>query len=316
MRPAPSRSTGSTSGWARHRAQPRTPAAPRRAPTSPRRSPWGAAGGCGAGGRGAGGHGGDCAGAAGEPSAPPAPRGAAGGSPGAPRHARRPAGTGTAVHRGGHRQGTGTAVRGARCPRARSQAGDTHRELGVVGSVSRGLLGLVGVVVEGGAEEAGLHLVALPAHQVGAARAGPVLHGAPGVAVGPSVRPSVQLCPHPSLHPSISKVGDPLPPSPSLPVPVPPGPRARRGTPPVAVGSPEVAGAGPAAPHVVAEAPELGLRGDGGDVGQAWGSAGPWGGAVGGSRVRGAGPWGRGTHSPRTGCRSAQPRSACSSSPR
>lgn len=185
--------------------------------------------------------------------------------------------------------GTGTAVRGARCPRARSQAGDTHRELGVVGSVSRGLLGLVGVVVEGGAEEAGLHLVALPAHQVGAARAGPVLHGAPGVAVGPSVRPSVRLCPHPSLHPSISKVGDPLPPSPSLPVPVPPGPRARRGTPPVAVGSPEVTGAGPAAPHVVAEAPELGLRGDGGDVGQAWGSAGPWGSAHGGEQ----GAWGR-----------------------
>lgn len=57
---------------------------------------------------------------------------------------------------------------------------DTHRELAMAMAVPSGLLALVGVVVKGGAEEAGLYLVALTPHEVGTAGTGPVLHGAPG----------------------------------------------------------------------------------------------------------------------------------------
>lgn len=74
-------------------------------------------------------------------------------------------------HGDGHTQGMGHCG---------SPDGDTHWELGMAGPVAHGLLSLVGVVVKGCAEEAGLHLVTLPAHEVGAAGTGPILHGAPG----------------------------------------------------------------------------------------------------------------------------------------
>lgn len=83
-----------------------------------------------------------------------------------------------------------------------AQAGDTHWEVGVAGPVARGLLSLVGVVVKGCAEEAGLHLVALPAHEVGAAGTGPVLHGAPGECPS-SIFLSDCASPIPPLSPSL-----------------------------------------------------------------------------------------------------------------
>lgn len=173
-------------------AQPQPKAAPHCATSSPRCSPWEAAAGCGVGLRGAGGRGEGCAGAEHVPSAPLRSHCGAGGSPGAPLPAQRPAGMGTAMHGEGHVWGTGTAMHGDShaCSMGMAirkawgtvaaEAGDTHWEVGVAGPVARGLLSLVGVVVKGCAEEAGLHLVTLPAHEVGAAGTGPVLHGAPG----------------------------------------------------------------------------------------------------------------------------------------
>lgn len=106
-----------------------------------------------------------------------------------------------------------------------------------------GLLGLIGVVVKGGAEEAGLYLVTLAPHDVGTAGTCPILHGAPGgdhpvpssvvLSVYVFIHPYFHLCPHPSisgdrdasLSPSIPALISPqLCPHPSLPPCVTPSP--------------------------------------------------------------------------------------------
>lgn len=166
---------------------------------------------------------------------------------------------------------------------------ETHRELRVAVAMASGLLGLIGVVVEGSTEEAGLYLVTLPPHDVGTAGTCPILHGAPGgdhpvllsvlLSLCVFIHSYFHLCPHPSISgdrdPSLSP-SNPAPifpqphPHPSLPPCVTPSPvptltptlslQALCCAPPVVVGSPEVAGAGPAAPQVIAQTPELGLQ--------------------------------------------------------
>lgn len=146
-----------------------------------------------------------------------------------------------------------------------------------------------------------------------------------GMEISCSIPPSIPLsqpplspqpCPRLSLPPCLTP--SPVP-TPTHPSPHPAG--ALCWVPPVVVGSPEVAGAGPAAPHVVAQAPELRLQreegGHGAGVGPAWPRELPWGWGESGPRsVVWGGLWGGLGHSPRTGCRSARPRSVCSSNPR
>lgn len=221
-------------------------------------------------------------------------------------------------------------MHGVQCTAIAMHKPGTHRELGVAVAMAGGLLSLVGVVVEGGAEEAGLYLGALPPHQVRTAGTSPILHGAPGGdhPVPRSVLLSVSVLTHSSIHPcphpSISEDGDPslhpkTPlspqscPQPSTDVPNPPSPHT---SPPalspllpprphallIAVGSPEVTGAGPAAPHIVAQAPELGLQRELGGVGHVCCQPSP-GGCCGAGVSQSQGAWcgagcgaGRGTH--------------------
>lgn len=105
------------------------------------------------------------------------------------------------------------------------------------------LLGLIGVVVKGGTEEAGLYLVTLPPHDVRTTGTRPILHGAPGgdhhvpssvfLSVCVFIHPYFHLC----LYPSISGDREPSL-SPSISAPLIPQPCPHLSLPPCMTPSP------------------------------------------------------------------------------
>lgn len=214
----------------------------------------------------------------------------------------------------------------------------------MAGAIAGGLLSLIGVVVEGGTEEAGLYLVTLSPHDVGTAGTCPILHGAPGGdhPVPSSVLLFVCVFIHPYFHlcpqPSISEDRDPSL-SPSTPAPISSQPCLHPFLPPCVTPSPVptlaftlVPSGAVLCPTGCCRLPRSHRRRAGsppsrssdprtraavrrGHVGRMWPNL-ALGVAMGLGTVRPTGTvWGRLGHSPHTGCRSAQPQSVCSSSP-